>query len=330
MSATHPIISVTGSSGAGTTSVRRTFEHIFRREKITAAFIEGDAFHRYDRVEMKRVMAEEAERAIATSATSGRQANLLPELEEAFRQYGKNGTCRTRHYIHDAQESKALRRAARHVHGLGHGWQRHRPAVLRRAARLRGHATSVNLAQHADLRLGVVPVVNLEWIQKIHRDHDTRGYSTDAVVDTILRRMPDYVNYICPQFTADAHQLPARADGGYVESVHRAVDSDARGIDGGGALRESARHRLSLPAFDDLRQQHVARELARRAGRQARPRHAAHPDAAHLAASREERGVRSVRPSGTEGLHETAPRQAARTRPAQTACANRSPARDPA
>ena len=27
-----------------------------------------------------------------------------------------------------------------------------------------------------------------------------RGYSQEAVVGTILRRMPDYVNYICPQF----------------------------------------------------------------------------------------------------------------------------------
>ena len=59
---------------------------------------------------------------------------------------------------------------------------------------------TVDLAQHADLKIGVVPVINLEWIQKIHRDKATRGYSTEAVMDTILRRMPDYVKYICPQF----------------------------------------------------------------------------------------------------------------------------------
>ena len=46
----------------------------------------------------------------------------------------------------------------------------------------------------------VIPVVNLEWIQKIHRDRATRGYSTEAVTDVILRRMPDYVHYIVPQF----------------------------------------------------------------------------------------------------------------------------------
>jgi phosphoribulokinase len=46
----------------------------------------------------------------------------------------------------------------------------------------------------------VVPVINLEWIQKLWRDKHQRGYSTEAVTDTILRRMPDYVNYIVPQF----------------------------------------------------------------------------------------------------------------------------------
>ena len=201
MSATHPIISVTGSSGAGTTSVRRTFEQIFRREKITAAFIEGDAFHRYDRVEMKRVMNEEGERGNRHFSHFGPTANLLGDLQEAFRQYGRNGTCRTRHYIHDAQESKQFGGAPP---GTFTDWE-----VIGAGTDLlfyEGlHGCVVtdehNVAQHADLRLGVVPVVNLEWIQKIHRDRDTRGYSTDAVVDTILRRMPDYVNYICPQFT---------------------------------------------------------------------------------------------------------------------------------
>jgi phosphoribulokinase len=57
------------------------------------------------------------------------------------------------------------------------------------------------VARHPDLLVGVVPVINLEWIQKLHRDKALRGYSTEAVTDTILRRMHDYVHYICPQFT---------------------------------------------------------------------------------------------------------------------------------
>ena len=59
----------------------------------------------------------------------------------------------------------------------------------------------MNVARHADLLIGVVPTINLEWIQKLHRGKDTRGYSTEAVVDTVLRRMPDYVKFICPQFS---------------------------------------------------------------------------------------------------------------------------------
>jgi phosphoribulokinase len=59
----------------------------------------------------------------------------------------------------------------------------------------------VDVAKYADLKIGVVPVINVEWIQKIHRDRASRGYSTEAVTDTILRRMPDYVRYMCPQFS---------------------------------------------------------------------------------------------------------------------------------
>ena len=58
-----------------------------------------------------------------------------------------------------------------------------------------------DVAKHPDLLIGVVPVINLEWIQKLHRDRSMRGYSTEAVTDTILRRMHDYVHYITPQFS---------------------------------------------------------------------------------------------------------------------------------
>jgi phosphoribulokinase len=200
MSVSHPIISITGSSGAGTTSVKRVFEDIFRRESITAAFIEGDAFHRYDRTEMREVMKRESERGNAHFSHFGPEANLLAELEDSFRQYGKTGSGRTRSYVHDAEEAK--------LYGCPPGtftpWRSFsNPTDLLFYEGLHGAVVtaSVDIARHADVRVGVVPVVNLEWIQKIHRDRATRGYSTEAVVDTILRRMPDYMNYICPQFT---------------------------------------------------------------------------------------------------------------------------------
>jgi len=200
MSVKHPIISVTGSSGAGTTSVKRTFERIFRREGINAAFIEGDAFHRYDRVDMKRVMAEEAKKGNNHFSHFGPDANLLEELEAVFKKFGKSGTGRTRHYVHDEEEEQ--------TYGCPPGtfteWEEITSDTdMLFYEGLHGAVVTeqVNLARHCDLKIGVVPVVNLEWIQKIHRDQMDRGYSHDAIKDTILRRMPDYLDYICPQFS---------------------------------------------------------------------------------------------------------------------------------
>ncbi|WGD28965.1 phosphoribulokinase [Ancylobacter sp. WKF20] len=199
MSIHHPIISVTGSSGAGTTSVRRIFEQIFRRENVTAAYIEGDAFHRYDRFEMRRVMAEEAGRGNHHYSHFGPDSNLFEELEETFRSYSKTGTGKSRHYIHDDKEAEEYGSAP----GTFTEWEAiPKPTDLLFYEGLHGAVVSGNIdvARYADLKIGVVPVINLEWIQKIHRDRSHRGYSTEAVTDTILRRMPDYVNYICPQF----------------------------------------------------------------------------------------------------------------------------------
>ena len=200
MSTKHPIISVTGSSGAGTTSVRRTFEQIFRREMVNAIYIEGDAFHRYNRLEMRKAMEEAAAKGDHHFSHFGPEANLFAELEALFLGYGASGQGRTRHYVHDAAESEQF--------GAGTGaftaWESlPEETDLLFYEGLHGCVVTdkVNLAQHADLKIGVVPVINLEWIQKIRRDGATRGYSTEAVTDTILRRMPDYIRYMCPQFT---------------------------------------------------------------------------------------------------------------------------------
>ena len=200
MSTRHPIISVTGSSGAGTTSVRNTFEHIFRREGITAAYIEGDAFHRYDRLDMRKQMAAAAAAGNPHFSHFGPEANLLAELETVFAEYGEHGTGRTRHYVHDTDEEVLYGSPP----GTFTDWAPFPNASdLLFYEGLHGAVVtdSLNIARHPDLLVGVVPVINLEWIQKIHRDRATRGYSTEAVMDTILRRMPDYIRYICPQFT---------------------------------------------------------------------------------------------------------------------------------
>ncbi|MDR2711235.1 MAG: phosphoribulokinase, partial [Burkholderiales bacterium] len=199
MSTQHPIIAITGSSGAGTTSVTRTFQSIFRRENIDATVIEGDAFHRYDRAAMRAKMAEEEAKGNHHFSHFGHEGNLLAELEALFRDYAATGTGRARKYLHDEQEAAPFKQQP----GTFTEWQNLPPSELLFYEGLHGGVSTdgIDIASHTDLLIGVVPVINLEWIQKIHRDKNMRGYSTEAVTDVILRRMPDYVRYICPQFT---------------------------------------------------------------------------------------------------------------------------------
>lgn len=200
MSMKHPIIAVTGSSGAGTTTVMKSFQHVFRREKIKAQIVEGDSFHRYDRMAMRAKMKEAEAAGNKHFSHFGPEANILDELESLFASYAKDGSGRVRKYIHDAGEAAE--------HGVDPGkfteWKAIEPdSDLLFYEGLHGayKDATINVARHVDLCVGVVPIVNLEWIQKLHRDQNLRGYSQEAVVDTILRRMPDYVNHICPQFS---------------------------------------------------------------------------------------------------------------------------------
>ncbi len=200
MSVKHPIISVTGSSGAGTSTVTQTFSRIFNREKIKATIVEGDAFHRYNRSEMKVAMQEAADNGDNNFSHFGPKANLFDEIENTFRHYSESGITRSRYYIHNDEEGK--------LHNAKSGdftdwFETDEGSDLLLYEGLHGAVKTgdVDVAQYADLKIGVVPVINLEWIQKIQRDRSARGYSVEAVTDTILRRMPDYLNYICPQFS---------------------------------------------------------------------------------------------------------------------------------
>src|SRR5690554_2685392 len=199
MSTKHPIIAVTGSSGAGTTTVKDTFERIFDRENVNAAIVEGDSFHRYTRDEMKHKIDEAEAGGTRGISHFGPDANLLDELEALFRGYGESGIGRKRVYIHNEEQSVRwnlpmgtftewedlpVGTDCLFYEGLHGGF-------------VSGH---IDIARHADLLIGVAPTINLEWLQKLHRDTHVRGYSAEAVQDTILRRMHDYVHYIVPQF----------------------------------------------------------------------------------------------------------------------------------
>ena len=200
MSQRHPIIAVTGSSGAGTTTVMKSFAHIFRREKIAAQVIEGDSFHRFDRVEMRERVRRADHGEGPQISHFGPESNLLVELDRCFGAYGESGGGQVRKYVHDAEEAKELGSPP----GTFTPWQPMAPkSDLLFYEGLHGGfvGPDANVARHVDLLVGVVPIINLEWIQKLHRDQTLRGYSQEAVVETILRRMPDYVNHICPQFS---------------------------------------------------------------------------------------------------------------------------------
>jgi phosphoribulokinase len=199
MSAIHPIIAVTGSSGSGTSTAKRVFERIFSALKLSAAYVDGDSFHAYER-DHWRQMLERARIRGENLSVFGPQGNLFPRLEALFREYGERGTGMTRNYLHTDAEANAVGQ----VSGTFTPWQRI-PAdtdVLFYEG-LHGGLVSpeVNIAQHVDLLVGMTPIVNLEWIQKIVRDTEERGYTQEEVTKMILRRMPDYVNYLLPQFS---------------------------------------------------------------------------------------------------------------------------------
>ena len=199
MSKKHPIVAVTGSSGAGTTTVKRALEHIFYRDGISAAVVEGDSFHRYNRVEMRDKVAE-------GMSHFGANDNHFDKLSELFKSYSETGTGKKRFYLHSQEEADIHNSRLDTSHNPGEFTPWEELEVGTDVLFYEGlHGMAIdgndNCAQHVDLGVGVVPIVNLEWIQKIFRDNAERGYTEEAIVDTIMRRMPDYINYITPQFS---------------------------------------------------------------------------------------------------------------------------------
>ncbi len=200
MSQKHPVIAVTGSSGAGTSTVKNSFEQIFRREKLKATIVEGDSFHRFDREAMKKAVAESEKINGRPISHFGPEANEFEKLEALFKEYSESGKGQTRLYLHNDEEAAPWKQQA----GTFTPWKDIEPGSdLLFYEGLHGGVKSdtADVAKHVDLLVGVVPIVNLEWIQKIYRDTSARGYSAEAVTQTILRRMHDYVHFITPQFS---------------------------------------------------------------------------------------------------------------------------------
>ncbi len=206
MSRKHPVVVVTGSSGSGTTTVKSAFEHIFIRNKISAAYVSGDSFHLHNRQEFRDAVIEAEENGNPHFSHFGPSSNDFNGLENLFKSYGEDGSGNFRHYIHSKKDARAY--SKRFKTNLEDGeFTPYEPLPadtdllfyegLHGMVRGEGY----DVTRHVDLALGVVPVVNIEWIQKIHRDKLERGHTQEEIIDTILRRMPDYVNHITPQFS---------------------------------------------------------------------------------------------------------------------------------
>lgn len=227
MSSKHPIIAITGSAGSGTTTVQKAFANIFRREQVNAEFVNGSSFRRYTHSEVAVAFRQAAENGKPISHF-GPEANLFDRLEGLFKEYARHGRGLNRQYIETPEQaeqygipegtytpweeinedSDLLFYEGEHGGSIEATWSRrnmspsHNPVVINARHKVDKYADSgVDIAQWVDLLIGVVPIINLEWIQKIYKDCAKSGCAVEQVTTTILRRMPDYVRYITPQFS---------------------------------------------------------------------------------------------------------------------------------
>lgn len=221
MSQHHPIIAVTGSSGSGLSTIRHAFKFIFRRLNIQPAIVHGDGFRRYTDRQFAALL-DEARGSGRRLSWFGPECNHFQELETFFKTYGECGNGIYRQYAHTAEHgeelgvqpgeftdwkplapgSDLLFYEGQHGGVVANTWtrrkvdSRHFPAEIDRRTGNKG----IDVAQHVDLLIGVTPAINLEWIQKIHREHEKNTCTPEESVETILRRMDDYNHYIVPQF----------------------------------------------------------------------------------------------------------------------------------
>lgn len=218
----HPIVAVTGSTGAGLSTVRHAFKTLFRRLNVNAAIVHGDAFRRYTDREFTALLEEKRANGGQLS-WFGPECNHFDRLEEFFKSYSETGSGTAREYAHNEARaavvgvpageftpwqplpagSDLLFYEGQHGGVVAHTWtrrkvdSRHFPSSVDRRRNARG----IDVAQYVDLLIGVVPAINLEWIQKIRRDCARDHCTVEESVETILRRMDDYIHYIVPQFS---------------------------------------------------------------------------------------------------------------------------------
>ncbi len=221
MSAQHPIVAVTGAAGAGLSTVRHVFKDIFKRLGIRAAVVHGDSFRRYTERQFEALL-QEARASNRHISWFGPECNHFPELEAFFQAYGETGSGVLREYAHNTARARTLGvpvgeftawkplpigsdlllYEGQHGGVVARTWTRRKDAqrIFPAEVDRRVGKAGIDVARHVDLLIGIAPAVNLEWIQKVHRDC-AKGYCSPLEsVETILRRLDDYLHYIVPQF----------------------------------------------------------------------------------------------------------------------------------
>lgn len=223
MSKQHPVIAVTGASGAGTTAVQQAFKEIFFRQKINAAFVQGDGFLRYSETESEKIISQ----ALADEkpvSCYGPELNDFARLESCLQSYSEKGHCTTRarvtresQHLHNVSvgeftqwqqsiaDSDCLFYEGMHGGVVAQTWTRrktHNDDAPRRVNdRRSARSAGVNAAQYVDLLIGVAPAINLEWIQRIQHDQHNRKQSAEQVTANILDQLQDYIHFIIPQLS---------------------------------------------------------------------------------------------------------------------------------
>ena len=201
----RPIIALTGPSGAGKTNIKSIFNEIFKEHQIKAVYIQGDSFHKYTRAEM-----EELDRKMSPLTHFSPKSNHLDLLADLFKNFSISGKGLTRKYAHSEKDARKLGVKI----GCFSEWQEIKQTydILFYEGLHGGYKDDeIDITQYVDLLIGITPSINLEWVQKSHRDLLIRGYSKEQVKKLIIKRLPDYLNYICPQFSrtdANLERIP--------------------------------------------------------------------------------------------------------------------------
>ncbi len=221
MSKQHPIVAVTGACGAGTTVVQQAFKEIFFRQKINAAFVQGDGFLRYNEKESKKAIADSLVDGRSISIY-GPELNNFSKLESCFKDYSINGQCEIRTKVTEEnknyfqanvgeftqwqlshENSDCLFYEGMHGGVVAQTWGRRKSDGLSLIThdRRNNKTKGVNSAQYVDLLIGIVPAINLEWIQRIHHDQINYKQSAEQITANILEQLQDYIDFMVPQFS---------------------------------------------------------------------------------------------------------------------------------